>query len=133
MSAPRNDLIENLVNAASAIVTSVRDAGDATGQPIGDLRIPIVLSGADLRIIIESGPRTATANAVDMAQQKAGIAPQMSRDDAVQLAADIIAVIASELQQAHSRYGVWPNGETAAKASHDEMLAVVAGLKGGAA
>lgn len=133
MSAPRNDLIENLVNAAAAIVTSVREAGDATGQPIGDLRIPIVLSGADLRIIIESGPRTATANAVDMAQQKAGIAPQMSRDDAVQLAADIIAVIATELKQAHSRYGVWPNGESAAKASHDEMLTVVASLKGGAA
>lgn len=127
------DLIAPLVLAAEAIVLSVREVAVSTGQPISDLRIPIVVGKSDLRIIIESGPKIAASNAVDMAQMVAGGTPRMSREDAVQAAADIIAVIASELQQAHSRYGVWPNGETAAKASHDEMLAVVAGLKGGAA
>jgi len=127
------DMIQPLVDAASAIVKAVREAGETTSQTIGDLRIPIVLGGSDLRIVIESGPRTAAANAVNMAHQKAGGDPRLSRDDAVQLAADIIAVIATELKEAHSRYGVWPAGNEGAKASYDEMLTVVASLKGGAA
>lgn len=128
-----HDLITPLVEAATTIVAATRKAAEDAGQPISDLRIPIVVGKSDLRIVIESGPKIAATNAVAMAQIGSGSTPGMSRDDAIQAASDIISVIATELRQAHSRYGEWPNGESEAKQSHDEMLAVVAALKGGAA
>lgn len=128
-----DNMIAPLVEAAEAIVRSVREVADSTGQPISDLRIPIVVGKSNLRIVIESGPKIEASNTVAMVQIGSGSTPGMSRDDAIQAAADIISVIALELERAHSRYGVWPNGETEAMRSHAEMVSVVAALTGGAA
>ena len=132
MNQQEHDLITPLVEAANAVVEGARKAASQVGQSISDLRVPIIVGGTDLRIIVEAGPKTAAANAVEIAVAKAGGKPTMRRDDAVRAAADIISVMATELKAAHTLRGEWGT-DIVAKMSHDEMLTVVDALNRGAA
>ena len=125
------DLITPIVEAANAIVERARKAAADVGQPISDLRIPIVVGQTDLRVVIDAGPKTAAATATEIALAQAGGRPKLRREDAIRAAADIISVMAAELKAAHSLRGEW-GSDIDAKMSHDEMLAVVDGLNRGA-
>lgn len=132
MNQSNHDLVTPLVEAANAIVEAARGSAASVGQSISDLRVPIIVGGTDLRIVIDAGPKTAAANATEIALAKAGGRPKLRREDAVRAAADIISVMATELKAAHALRGEW-GSDIDAKMSHDEMLQVVDALNRGAA
>lgn len=132
----KNQSIENLHQAAKAIVRAARmamkDSGDENPEQ-RQLYMPILIQGTDLRVVIESGPLTMSANALQTANMQAGGLPRMSYEDAVRRAADLLTHDAICLKEGHTNPADRDDwGQDGwVKERHDEMLEVVDALQRG--
>lgn len=88
--------IHKLQATAREIMRDIRDAAKKSGVEDSDdceFFIPISIVGTDLRIVLQSGIRTETLNAVISAQGKSGIMPGMTKRDAIDKAAGILSMM----------------------------------------
>ncbi len=128
-----SDKITAIFDAAQALVEGARQALRDTGHPepqTQQLYIPIIIGGRDLKIIIESGPLTEAANAIQTAQMRSKQAPTMQRDEAIRRAADLLLREAMLLKQSHTlpdQPEDW-RGDEEAKQQHDDLLNVAKAL-----
>lgn len=88
------------------------ESGAAKAGTPFDLRLPILMQGTDLRVIIEAGPSTAVRNAIEYAQMNATSEPVTSDlDTALQEACHLLAKYASEIKRGGMSGDQWDNDE----------------------
>lgn len=134
---PSSNPIARLHDAAKELIDRTRAAMKESGvdQPeLTPLHIPIVMNGTDFRVVIESGPNVATANAIQSAAISAGNdASDLDFWAAARRAADIILRDAKDLKDGHTKSDApddW-TGEEDAKNNYDEMMSVADALMRG--
>lgn len=111
----KNNPFDRLYAAATEIADTARGALKDCAQQPGDLYIPVIIKGTDMRICIECGPRVHASNVIAHAQGQSGGTPAMRFEEAVRQATDLLA------QMAHS---------ADSKQQIDHIAAVIAGLRG---
>lgn len=99
--------MRRLFQATSDIVAGVRKVHADAGMPSsGELRVPVLFQGTDMRVVIEAGPGVAMRNVVENAQMKASDKPVNEPGlNAKQEAMTLLAMYASELQDANCTDG----------------------------
>jgi hypothetical protein len=85
--SPVADLYKAARTIADKTAAVMREHGN-----VGDVRIPVLMQGTDLRVTIESGPTIAARNAIEHAQMQAADRPiKDDRGDALRQAMALIA------------------------------------------
>lgn len=100
----KNSPIAVLYEAALQIVEGTRAAFEEQGKDAREIRLPILIHGTGMRIIIEDGPRVAAKNAIEEAQCKANgrpVEPTIDMSRALQDAQMLLCMFASDLGAAH--------------------------------
>jgi hypothetical protein len=101
------DIVVEIVDGTRKAM--VQSGAAKKGQPI-DIRLPILMAGTDLRVIIEAGPSTAVRNAIEHAQMNATEKPVTNDlDEAAREACALLAEYASEVQRGGMAGDQWMN------------------------
>ena len=108
--------VRRLFEAASDIVQGTRKVmAESTGKPHhnAEVRIPILISGTDMRVTVEAGPSVAMRNAVEDAAMKASDKPYVAAGaEAKSEAVALLAIYASEIKSAgQCADGKWMDAE----------------------
>ncbi|MEW6612727.1 MAG: hypothetical protein AB1409_08300 [Pseudomonadota bacterium] len=132
----RPNVMDRLYAAAAEIVATARDALRESGERHPErvpLYMPVMISGTDLRIVIESGPSIAASNAIHAAQGRAGQTPAMTFRDATRRAADLLAEHAEGLRQGHTRLDDRDDwcGDSEVREHYEQILEVIGALNRG--
>lgn len=90
--------IHKLFVAACEIVDKTRQAFRESGQNGAELRLPIVMQGTDIRVVIEAGPSIAARNAMETAHGRATGAPLPDRAGALRDAIRILSNVAKDVE-----------------------------------
>jgi hypothetical protein len=104
VKTPAGGPIEALYVAAKSIVDNTRKVFSDHGEDATELRLPILMHGADMRVTIEAGPKVAARNAIEEAQCKASGSGDLGpRLDMTAVINEAKALLASYAAEVHDR------------------------------
>ena len=123
-------LIATLYRTAREIVDKTRGVFAAQGQDAREIRLPVLMQGADLRVTIEAGPKIAARNAIEHAQMQASDRPVAPVDmsHALAEAKALLAQYASEIKDTETVAGQWPEGSQTERRLFGRCMATVQAL-----
>lgn len=128
--------IHALYLAADEIVRRTRQVMAEQKQPAGEIRLPIMMQGTDMRVTVEAGPRTAARNALEKAQLQAsdGTARMLNPPDILADAQALLQQYARSLAASYQVDGQWPADPAdpdadAARRDHARCLATARDLQ----